>query len=224
VLDGEDETAHPQDRQDAAEVIDGKDLLARLPGQHDEADDKSQDDKRKRDEEYRSPPEVLEQPTADQRAESRNAAAQPRPEGDRPHAGAASIQGADQRQRRREEQGRRESAGEAGVREEVRVRRPRGQHGRGNRQDGTRHKQQLAAVPVADGAQVENSGRQPQRERVGDGRELVLGGAEVGAYRRQCHVSDAEVDIRDDRTRHQRQQYQRTSRWPLAVERGRGNR
>ena len=155
-LDGKDEPADAEHREDAADVVDRELLLARVPGQDDDADDEGEDVEGERDKEDRSPPVVLEHPPADERADSCDASADAGPQGDRLHLGAAAEERADEGQGGREEERCRQAAEEPAQCEELGVRRP-GRHHRGrDGEDAAEDEHELSAIAIADRTQIQD--------------------------------------------------------------------
>ena len=202
-VDREHQAGHQQDREDAAEVVDRLGGLVDVggdehPGHHERDDRQGQ-----RDEEDRAPPELLQQPAGDQRPQRRDGSTEGGPQGDRLGAPGSGPQGRDQGQRRRVGHAGGEPAEDPGHHQDVVRRRVGGQQAGGDRQQGAEHHQELAAVPVADGPEVEHGAGQAQGVADRDQVERGLRGVERVADRRQGDVGHGQVEVGD--TGHQDQ-------------------
>ena len=159
---------------------------------------------RQREQEHRPPPVVLEEDPRAERAERRDPAADRRPQGDRLRARRARPERGDQGERRRVRHAGGEAADHAGREQHVDRRRPGGEAVGGNRQDHPENQQELPPVAVADGAEVQDRGSQPQRIADRDEVELGLRRVEVLPDRGQRDVRDGKTQVRDRRDRDQR--------------------
>ena len=185
------------DREDAAEVVDRLGRLVDVGGDEPPGEEEGERRQRRGDDEDRPPVEAFEQGAGEQRAERRHAAAERRPEGDRFGPRRARPERRDQRQRGRVGHPGGDAAEDAGDEQHLARGRERGED-RGR--DRERHPQQqhrLAAVAVADRAQVEDRGRQPERVPDRDQVDDRLAGVEVLADVRQGDVGDREVEVGD---------------------------
>ena len=153
--------------------------------------------KRQGDEEDRAPPEVLQQPAGDQRTQRRDGSAEGGPQGDRLGPPGPGPQSGDQSQRGRVGHAGREPAEDPGHHQHVVGPGVGGEQAGGHRQQGAEHHQQLAAVPVTDGSQVEHGRGQAQRVADRDQVEAGLGGVERVADRRQGDVGHRQVEVGD---------------------------
>ena len=209
-VDREHQAGHQQDREDATEVVDRLRRLVDVrrdehPRHHQRDDRQGQGD-----EEDRAPPEVLQQPASDERAERCDGSAECRPQGDRLGPSGPGPQSGDQGQRGRvghagsqpaEDPGHDQHAVGPGVGRE--------QAGR-HRQEGAEHHQQLAAVPVTDRTEVEHRRGQTQGVADRDQVEAGLGGVERLADRGQGDVGHRQVEVGDPGHQDQGPQHERS--------------
>ena len=196
-IDGQDERPDERHRQDAAEVVHRLGRLVDVTRHEDERHHERHADQRQRDQEDRSPPEVLEQGAGDQRPESSDPAADCRPERDRLRSPRPRPQRRDQGERRRVGHACREPSEHPCAEEDFVRRRPRGQQAGRDRQRHPQEEHQLAPVAVSERAEVEN--RRGETERVAD-RDQVEHGlrrverlGDVG----QRDVGDRQVEVGD---------------------------
>ena len=203
-VDPEDQRADEQRRQDAAEVVDRIGPLVHVRRDETHGQDQRHDRERQRDQEDRPPPEVLEQQAREHRPERRDGTPDPRPQGDRPGPLGAGPQRGDQRQGRRERHPRGQPAAEPG---DEQHRRRSGRRRRAARSGIAnavpRISIQLAPVPVADRAEPQHRGREPERVAHGDEVQRRLGRVERRPDRRQGDVGDREVQVGDRRDQDQ---------------------
>ena len=207
-VDGEDQRPDEGDGEDAPEVVDALGRLVDVGRDEEPGHEHGDDGQRQRDEEDRAPPEVLEQEPGDQRPERGDAAADGRPECDRSRAARARPERGDQRQRRGVGHAGREPAQDPREEEHGVRRRVRGEQAGRDRQHHPEHEQELAPVPVADRAQVEDGRGQPERVAHGDEVECGLGGVERAPDRGQRDVRDGQVEVRHGGDRDQRHEHQ----------------
>ena len=169
-------------------TCDGISLIAAKQGDHGE---------RQRDEEDRAPVVALEQGAGDHRAERRDRASDRRPERDRLRPVGPGPEGGDQGEGRREGHAGRQAAEQAGDEQDLDRRREAREQRGGDRQPHAEDDHQLAAVAIAEGAEVEDGRREAERIADGDEVELRLAGVEVLADVGQGDVGDREVQVGD---------------------------
>ena len=172
------------------------------------------------DEEHRTPPEVIQQHTGDQRAYGRACRTDGRPQRDRLGAGGTTPEGSDQRERRGVAHAAGDATEDAGADQEVGARCPRREAREGYRQDRTEEQHLLAAVAVTDRAEIQDGGRESQAVADGDEVQLGLRGVEIPTDRRQRDIGDGEVQVGHCRSQDQGDQNQRSVRWPTRLRLG----
>ena len=207
-VDRQDQRAHQDEREDAAEVVDRLGRLVHVrghqpPGHHDR--DHGQ---RQRDQEHRSPVEVLQQEAREQRPERRDRAAERRPQRDRLRAARPRPQRGDQRQRRRIRHARRDAAAQPRDEQHDVGRRERREQRHRDRERRPEDEHQLASVAVAERAEPEHRAREAERVADRDQVERRLRRVEVLADVRQRDVRDREVQVRDAGDDDQRREHE----------------
>jgi hypothetical protein len=155
-VDPEDQRPDHDDRENAPEVVDRVRRLVDVARHEDDRHQQGDPHERKRDEEDRSPPELLQEAPRDERPERGDAAADRGPERDRPRAARARPKRRDQRKRGGVSHAGGEPADQARDEENLVRRRIRGQEAGRDGQDHAQHEQQLAPVAVADRTQPED--------------------------------------------------------------------
>ena len=204
-VDPEDERADQDDREDAAEIVDGLGRLVDVARHELDGHHERDHGERQGEQEHRSPPEVLEQDPGAQRPERGDRARRSRPTARSPSCGTAPAQSAVISARvvgyampaasppRIRAQ---ISTSSVGAHAGEAVGRDRQQH--------PEDEQQLAPVPVADRAEVQDRGGEPEgvadRDQVQRGLRRVEGVAD----RRQRDVGDREAEVGDRRDGDQR--------------------
>ena len=133
----------------------------------------------------------------EQRAERGDRAAERRPERDRLRSRRPRPERGDQGERGRVGHAGREAAEQPGDEEDLVGRRPGGEQAGGDRQRHAQEQHQLAAVAVAERAEVEHRGGQAERVADRDQVERRLRGVERLADVGQGDVGDRQVEVRD---------------------------
>ena len=162
-VDAQDQAADEQHRQDPAEVVDRVGRLVHVGGNEANGKDERDDRERQRDQEDGSPPEVSSR--SPENSGPSAAIAPPIPDHSaidfvRPWAGP---QRRDQRQGGRERHAGGESAPKPSDEEERVARSVGGEQAEGDRERGPEDEHELAAVPVADGAEPQHGCRESER-------------------------------------------------------------
>ena len=155
-----------------------------------------------------APVELGQQRSGSQRAKRRDRRPERRPERDRAGPRRPRPERRDQRQRGREGHPRRDPADQPGDEQDLDRGRERGQQAGGDREPDPEDQQPLAPVAVADGAEVEHRGREPQRVADRDQVERGLAGVEGLADVGQSDVGDRQVEVGDRGDQDQRRQHQ----------------
>ena len=196
-VDGEDERADENHREDAPEVVHGVARLVHMTRHEEERHDQSDARERQRDEEDRSPPELLEQRTGDKRPEGSDSAAERRPERDRLRATRTGPERRDERERRRIGHPGRRATSDASHEQHLVGRRVRSEQRHRDRERGAEDEHHLAPIAVAERTEVEHRGREPERVADRDQVERDLRRVEGLTDRRQRDVRDRQVQVRD---------------------------
>ena len=207
-VDREHQRRHQQDREDAAEVVDRVARLVHVRGHEAVGHVERHQGEGERDEEDRAPLEAGEQGAREQRAERRDRAAEGRPQRYRARARRPGPERGDQGERGGVGHPRRKAADQARAEQHLDRGRERG-HQRGrDRQRRAQQQHQLAPVAIAQRAEVEHRGGQP--ERVADRHEVERGLARVErlADVRQRHVGHGEVQVRHRRHQDERDKHE----------------
>ena len=159
--------------------------------------DDRDDDDRHVDEEDRSPPEVLEQVTAGDRADRHTDARDPRPDADGAAAFARREDVGEDRQRRRHDERGAEALDRARHDEDAGRSRERRRERAAAEDHEPDEQRRLAAVTVAGAARDQEEAREDERVRVDDPLELARRRAELAHEARQRDVDDRPVDADD---------------------------
>ena len=205
-VDPQHQRGDQEDREDAAEVVDRLGRLVDVGGDVAPGHEEGEDRQRQGDQEDRAPVELLEQRPGEQRPERGDRAADRRPERDRAGPRGARPERGDQRQRGRVGHAGRDAAGEPGDEEDAVGGGEAGEQGGGDRQPHPQHQHHLAPVAVAERAEVEDRGRQPERVPDRDQVERRLAGVEGLADVGQGDVGDGEVEVGDGGDQDQRRE------------------
>ena len=203
-VDPEDQRPDEDDREDAPQVVHGIGRLVDVARNVDDRHQQGDADERKRDEEDRSPPELLQERARDQRPERGDAAADRGPERDRLRACRPCPERRDQSEGRRVGHAGREAAEETGGEEHLVRGRVRRQERRRHGQDHAQHEQELPSVAVPDRAQPEHRRREAERVADRDQVQRRLGRVERLADRGQGDVGDRQVQVGDRRHQDER--------------------
>ena len=187
------------------EVVDRVGRLVHVGGNERDRHHQRDGRERQRDQEHRAPPEVAEQPARGEGPERGDGAADRRPQRDGRGARLTGPERGDERERG----GVRHAGGDPPM---IRAndqhlvgRSPRGEDARRDRQPDAQDQHQLAAVAVAERAEVEH--RRSETERVPDRDQVErrLRGVERLADVGKRHVGDREVQVRDRGDQDQRE-------------------
>ena len=172
-VDGDDEGTDQEDREHAAGVVHRLRGLVDVGGDEPERHEQGEPGERQGEQERGPPREVLEQDAGEQGAERRERSARGGPERDRLRSRRTRPERCDQRQGGRIGHARRKTADDPRPEEHA----DRGSEGRdevGRDRQGHPHEQDpLAAVAIADRAEVENGAGEP--EGVGDCDQVEIG-------------------------------------------------
>ena len=202
------------DGEDAAQVIHRILRLLHVRRHHPQDEDQCDDRWDDSDEEDRSPPEVLEERSGDDRADHRAATAHTGPQCDRLDAcGARAPQGRDQCQGRGVGHTGGDASEDAPEDEDVRIGCPGGNETRGDGEQHAEAEHQFAAVAISEGSEVEDAHRQSQGAADGNEVELRLTGAEGTADIREGDVGDSEIDVGHERPEDEGTQDEPSPRW-----------
>ena len=136
---------------------------------------------------------------ADERPERGDRATEGRPQRDRLRPRRPRPQRGDQRERRRVCHAGRKTSADAGDEQHFVGRREGGEQRHRDREGGAEDEHHLASVAVAERAEVEHRGRQPERVPDRDQVEHHLRRVERLPDRRQSDVRDRQVQVRDRR-------------------------
>jgi hypothetical protein len=192
-----------------------------VSGDETQSEDQRHNRERQRDQEDRPPPEVLEQQAREQRPERRDGTPDPRPQRDRRRPLGAAPERGDQRQGRGVGHPRGQPAAEPGDEQHRVARGVRGEQREGDRQRRPEDQHDLASVPVAERAEPQHGGREPERIAHGDQVQRRLGRVERRPDRWQGDVGDREVQVGDRRDQDQGGEHESCTRGSPRCRRGR---